>query len=326
MIQCRAIFTLMLAALLIVQSSAQRRDTSATARANDTLHSLQVSTIKVPDSILYKKFISYYDNIAARKHGDTAIFSKSFEQRLFASPGLQLNEKSILSINEPHIHRNKDVLFYILAGMFLLLGIVMYFFDDYFMGFLQSFTQPGYRLSQTRENLARGQFPSFLLNLLFVLCGGLTVALFIQHSVQAYNLWELWAIFSGILASVYMVKFVVLKLSGYLFNAGEAVSTYTHIVFMVNKFTGILLLFLLMFIAFRDNPTMDPLVQKVFSVLIVVFILLLLYRYFVSFILIKNNLKIKAFHFFIYLCAVEFIPILVTYKFLTEQINARGLT
>jgi len=49
--------------------------------------------------------------------------------------------------------------------------------------------------------------------------------------------------------------------------------------------------------------------------------LLLLYRYIVSLATIRNNLKISPLHFFIYLCAVEIIPILVIYKVLFNYIG-----
>jgi hypothetical protein len=38
---------------------------------------------------------------------------------------------------------------------------------------------------------------------------------------------------------------------------------------------------------------------------------------------IRKNLSITAFHFFIYLCAVEIIPLLVIYKLLFLQAGNR---
>jgi hypothetical protein len=46
----------------------------------------------------------------------------------------------------------------------------------------------------------------------------------------------------------------------------------------------------------------------------VVALILFLYRYLFSFGIIRSNLKVSALHFFLYLCAVELLPLLLIYK------------
>jgi len=43
---------------------------------------------------------------------------------------------------------------------------------------------------------------------------------------------------------------------------------------------------------------------------------LFVYRYLVSFLALQNKLKVNALHFFLYLCAVEVLPLVLIYKLL----------
>lgn len=288
-------------------------DTTVLVRSNEI--------VRVPDSILYKDLMPFYSKLKTGPGSDSTLFTKTFPEFLFQSDNLGLNKKSVYYIDQLHTPVDKDAVFYVLVGILILLAVVMYFYNDYFVGFLQSFTQPTYRLSLTNENYALGFFPSFLLNILFVITAGLFIAEVTTRMVTRFTFWELFGIYSILIAAVYLIKFAIIKLSGYLFSAEYASKLYTHIVFMVNKFIGILLIPVLWTISFSASPQTDPIVRNVYSVFTVLLILLIIYRYFVSFVLVKNNLKINAFHFFVYLCAVEIIPILIIYKFITDNIN-----
>ena len=57
--------------------------------------------------------------------------------------------------------------------------------------------------------------------------------------------------------------------------------------------------------------------MTVITTLIVVMIaILLLYRYIISLSLVGKKLKLNPLHFFLYLCAAEILPLLITYKVL----------
>ena len=45
-------------------------------------------------------------------------------------------------------------------------------------------------------------------------------------------------------------------------------------------------------------------------------VLLLALRYLVSLTRVRKNLNLTAFHFFVYLCAIEIMPLLIIYKLL----------
>ena len=85
---------------------------------------------------------------------------------------------------------------------------------------------------------------------------------------------------------------------------------------MVNKMMGILLIPFLLILSFANATVVDVGI----TVSIGLIGLLYLYRYLVSFSAIRNKLKVNALHFFLYLCAVEVLPLLLIYKGLINYI------
>jgi len=67
----------------------------------------------------------------------------------------------------------------------------------------------------------------------------------------------------------------------------------------------------------------DPLKNISVTIVICLSIFALFVRYLVSLARIRKNLSVTAFHFFIYLCAVEIVPLLVIYKILFLQTSNR---
>ena len=75
---------------------------------------------------------------------------------------------------------------------------------------------------------------------------------------------------------------------------------------------GVLLVPFLLILSFARIEV----VQVAVTVSLGLIILLFGYRYWVSFIAIRNKLKVNALHFFLYLCAVELLPLVLIYKVL----------
>jgi hypothetical protein len=97
----------------------------------------------------------------------------------------------------------------------------------------------------------------------------------------------------------------------------EATSGYTFIVFLVNKVLGIVLIPFILLITF------SPLEIKQVAITISagVILALFLYRYLITFGVIRSNLKVSALHFFLYLCAVELLPLVLIYKLLVNFVS-----
>lgn len=161
--------------------------------------------------------------------------------------------------------------------------------------------------------------PSLLLNGFFVITGGLYITFLLQHFELSpvNNFWLLFLYSSLGLSAAYFVKFIGLKVSGWLFNITEAAESYTFIVFIVNKMIGILLLPFLVLLAF----TLGDVYSVGLSLSVCLVTGLLIYRFILTFSAIRNQVKVNPFHFFLYLCAFEIAPLLLVYKALLQFFN-----
>ena len=221
---------------------------------------------------------------------------------------------AVFMINSVRAPNEKDELFYMLAGLLLLIGIIRAGFPKYFQNIFRLFFQSNYRQKQSKESLLQDNLPSLLFNAAFLLSGGLLIALLANGSPQVAHipLWLLWLYTFGTLAVIYIGKYLFIFFCGWAFNVPQVAFNYNFIVFLVNKVTGICLLPLLAIMAFSHGQTYDAAVTVAISLVL----LMLLYRYIVVLGTVVKNLKINAVHFFIYLCAVEILPLLVIYKLL----------
>jgi hypothetical protein len=99
---------------------------------------------------------------------------------------------------------------------------------------------------------------------------------------------------------------------GWMFGQQMATDSYIFVVFLVNKVLSILLIPLMLVLAFGD-----PVFQQIaFTVSIILLGFLLIYRFILSFSVLRNELKISWLHLVLYVCGFEVIPVLLIYKLL----------
>jgi len=116
---------------------------------------------------------------------------------------------------------------------------------------------------------------------------------------------------------IYLGKYLFLVFAGWVFNTKEAAGSYIFLVFLVNKVMGVALIPFLLILSFAAPPVVDVAITVSFGMIGVLFA----YRYLVSFSAIRNKLKVNVLHFFLYLCAVEVLPLLLIYKLLINYIT-----
>jgi hypothetical protein len=213
-----------------------------------------------------------------------------------------------------HVFAGKEALFYLLAGLLLFFALVKLLFNKYVSNLLGLMFRGSLRQKQLREQLLQTPLPSLLLNIFFVIVGGLYIFFLIRY----YNFilhtpfWLQLLYCIVLVAVVYLVKFVILKLTGWIFNMRDAADTYIFIVFLVNKLLAIFLLPLLIMMVFSLVSWTGVLLTLSYVMLGTFFA----YRYIVSFAPVRREVKVSQFHFFMYLCAFEIIPLLLMYKIL----------
>lgn len=209
---------------------------------------------------------------------------------------------------------DKDLFFYVLLGLFFYFAAVKTLFRKYLNNLISIFLRITLRQQQLREQLLQTPLPSLLLNIFFLLVGGLYASLLLDYyNYRANdNFWIQTLYCVAILALIYIGKFVLLKFTGWVFNLTKATDTYIFIVFLVNKMLGMLLLPFLVLIAFYGGQA-----QQVFVTLsLILIVVLFAYRFIFSFGPIRAEIKVNPFHFFLYLCAFEIAPLLLIYKVL----------
>lgn len=210
---------------------------------------------------------------------------------------------------------DKDILFYAIIALLFLYGFIIQIAPQYIAKLFSQFSQSSLRMMQNREQLLQNSLASFIMNIGFVISFSLmtTLVIFNQHLLPI-NFWEGFLYMCLFFIGLYTGKYICLTIAGYIFNTNELVQTYIFVVFMINKVLGILLLPFIAILAFSLS-IFHPFAIGGAGLLMV---LLILYRYLFSLTSVRNKLHVSSFHFFLYLCAFEIIPLLILYKFIVQ--------
>ena len=231
---------------------------------------------------------------------------------------LPFNQPPVFMITKEREPQTKNELFYLLTGVVFLVAFVKLFFPKYFQNLFRLFFQTSFRQKQTRDQLLQDNLASLLMNLLFFISGGIYIGLVAQEmELVEIPFWNLLLYCSLLLVIIYLGKYLFLRFSGWVFNVQDAAGTYIFVVFLINKIVGVLLVPFLLLLAFSVRPV----VQVTATVSLIMVAAMLVYRYLVSMGTIRRDLKVNALHFFLYLCAVEILPLLLIYKTLFNYIS-----
>jgi hypothetical protein len=168
-----------------------------------------------------------------------------------------------------------------------------------------------YQMVNVRNSLSsRG------LDLLFVLVLGLFVQLGGAHlGLGGSALFSplVFCLICGVIVLLMLVKTSGYKFLGYVFNVGEETRRFVFFVFVYTRTTGLMILPIVVIIAFVE-PWLGYLLLEIGLFLIVAMYLMQLAQG------VKIFLRHPAalFYMFLYLCALEILPILVAVRFLSR--------
>jgi hypothetical protein len=244
----------------------------------------------------------------------------SFWQRVLTmNPAFNFTGKPVVEIFEIHHPNSKDSLFYLLVGILFYFALIRVFFEKYFNNLMTLFFRVSLRQQQIREQVLQTPLPSLLLNILFIISGGLFGCYLLHYSRigEGIRFWVLYLYCMMLLAAVYLVKFIVLKFVGWVFSISRATDIYIFVVFLVNKMLGIFLLPFLILITF-SGPQMREIVITISMAMV---FMLWTYRALAAYRPVRNEIKLTPFYFFLYLCAFEIAPLLLIYKVLLTYLE-----
>ena len=225
-----------------------------------------------------------------------------------------LNSDSVpVSLNaEVRKARSQDIDFYLVAAMLLLLAFFKYFYNRYFTNLFRVFFNTSLRQSQLTDQLLQAKLPSLLFNLFFMVSGGMYVYILLHYYGLIGTDNNLALIFSSmaLIGLIYFLKFCILKFTGWITGFEEVTNTYVFVIFLINKIIGIFLVPFIIILSFSDAGIVKT--TALISLMSIGIFLLL--RFFRSYGLVQNQLKINRFHFVLYITGIEILPLLLIYK------------
>ncbi|HEX2682783.1 MAG TPA: DUF4271 domain-containing protein [Ferruginibacter sp.] len=213
---------------------------------------------------------------------------------------------------KPRKEKTQESTFYLIAAIVLILALLKSFNDRYFTTMFRVFFNTSLRQNQLTDQLLQAKLPSMLFNFFFFISAGLYVYLLLlhYHFITEDNKWILIISSVGLIALIYLVKYCTLKFTGWISGLQEVTNTYVFIIFLINKILGIFLLPFIVVLAFSRNSIVSA-AAMISLISIGIFLLL---RFFRSYGLLQNQLKISRFHFMLYLIGIELLPLLLIYK------------
>ncbi|MBU0763953.1 MAG: DUF4271 domain-containing protein [Bacteroidetes bacterium] len=214
-------------------------------------------------------------------------------------------------VNNPGITR-ADWMIGILLFSLILLAWLRIFYNKYMDNVVRSAVsyQSAYKMFESRSPVT--QRISFVLNLFFVVNLGLLIyQLLDYYGLTYFSLYGIRAFLAilGFTIALYIGKYLILKIIGFVFDAAVPVSEYLHHIFIYNKNLGLILFPVVICIPYvPENMT------GIFVIVgIVLFGLFFLFRIFRG-IRLSIKISLSIFYLILYLCILEMLPMLIFYK------------
>ncbi len=260
-----------------------------------------------PDSVFIKKDSLQAPVVTIANRYENALQTILKQNTFLNSQGTPVTMAVKIKKTKP-----ADTIFYLLAALVFLMGLIKFFFARYFTNLFKVFFNTSFRQSQLADQLLQAKLPSLFFNAFFIISGGVYIYfLLLQYKfITDIHQWTILASCILILGLVYLAKFSTLKFTGWVTGYREVTDAYVFVIFLICKIIGVLLVPFIILMAFTDAAIAKG--SALASLLIIV--LLLLLRFLRSYGLLQNQLKVSRFHFFLYIAGVEILPLLLIYK------------
>lgn len=217
------------------------------------------------------------------------------------------------------IFHGKELLFYVVVAMLMVFALLRNLFAKYFSDLFRVFFRTTMKQRQIKDQLMQTPLPSLAFNIFYVASAGLYLS-FVLYNYAEYrpvdSFWLFYMYASAGLIIIYLVKYIALKIVGWIFNVSQAADSYIFIVFIINKVIGVFLLPFNVLLAF----TTDPLYSVILLMSWVGLGGLFLYRFILGLGAARNEVKFNIFHFLIYMAAFEVAPLVLVYRVLMFRV------
>jgi len=258
---------------------------------------------------------------STRPEGDTVsaiIFppAKSYNSivngLLTSNKFINTKEPAVFFIAEKKEMHGKELVFYGLCIIVLILGLFKTFYFGYFNNLFRVFFNTSIRQNQLTDQLLQAKLPSFILNIFFAITTGFYIWLLFKnyHPPRFINDQLLLPVCIMGIGILYFAKYCILKFIGWMSGMQQATDNYIFVIFLVNKIIGIILVPFIIILAFSTPFWLNS--TTTFSLLVLG--LLFLSRYIKTYGVFEYKFPLEPLHFIIYITALEIIPLLIIYK------------
>lgn len=236
-------------------------------------------------------------------------------------PNRQVNKgaEEMLKPGVQRPYRNKSG--YLLASVFLLgiFGLIRFFQGKHI-------SDLNWILVKTKLGRMKSELPikheilSFFLVLFFFLCSTFILSYFLYYFYPAlYHSFPAWKIFSLLLTLIFLsffVKWMIIRMLAWIFKFQKVVHSYQKHLYYIHQLAGYFLIPLCALMILPNART------SMTVTVISGFVLgsVLIFKYLLNFAYVKKLKEINGIQIFIYLCALEILPVAILIRFLMDNL------
>ncbi len=218
-----------------------------------------------------------------------------------------------------HEFKDRSSDFLMIIALITFIGIFRIANPSYLRNLFRAFRNPTLSTRQLKEQLRQDSPASLTMDLIFCISLGLYLYFVLEHIhnkkiILDYPVIVIILGFILLFILIYVVRFLFLKFTGWVFNISEITDNYTFNVFLINKILGIALIPFTVILAFGQGQWVQASLFLSFLVIAILF----LNRYLRSGVVFGYFIKFSKFHFFMYLCASELLPLAVLMKLVNQ--------
>lgn len=228
------------------------------------------------------------------------------------------NLKPVNSFPVPKNQNTSNWQMVVLLFILILFAIVNVFYKKKFKQLISAFFVNRHASQAAREENIFLQRLNIILFINFIFI----ITLFLYQVSEFYNfklkyyegtLYFFWLL--TIIVALYLLKMLIVKALGFIFKTEKETSEYIFNTLLFNNILGLVLLPLVFCLVFLPeiNPRIFIYTGAVFSVLA------LIYRALRGYIIGASHSGISRLYLFLYLCTLEFLPLIVIIKVLMNR-------
>ncbi len=230
------------------------------------------------------------------------------------TPQFQVKRPRRMLSTKEKKERYQQFLFITILAMTVMLTLAMTIFRVFIGKLWKAFLNDNLLSQLLREQSSGVRVGSLILYIMFFINAGIFAFLALKYfniKIAESNIGALMLCISGI-SGFYVIKHLMLSGVGYIFPVDKEISRYNFTIVVFNIIAGVFLVPLILFAAYAPENVRGAFIYLTVGLLFG----LLAFRGLRGLFIAGRFFAWHKFHFFLYLCAVEFAPLLVIIKLL----------